>query len=201
MFRNLLIALTNAYWKFRARIQFIIRGVEWPKQLTIRGKLGLSCAGSIVIGENLTLLNDTKYNRAGICHPTQLVAAKGASLTIGNNVGISGASIYCAESISIGNHVLIGVNCHIYDTDFHPIDYLDRRESRSGKTSPVMIEEDVWLCASVTVLKGVTIGARSVIAAGSVVTQNIPPDTIAGGVPARPINTISPKHGPRSSQP
>ena len=52
------------------------------------------------------------------------------------------------------------------------------------------IEDDVWLCANVTVLKGVTIGARSIIAAGSIVTHDVPPDTLAGGIPAKPIRSI-----------
>lgn len=181
------------YWQCRARIQFAIRGVQWPHALTVKGILGLSAPGTISIGSNVKIINNSTYNRAGINHATQLVAAKGARLSIGNNVGISGASIYCTDSIAIGDHVLVGANCRIYDTDFHAIDYLDRRADKPCCSAPVIIENDVWLCANVTVLKGVTIGARSVIAAGSIVTHNIPPDTVAGGVPAKPIKSISKK--------
>jgi len=186
---NLLYRLATWYWLCRARIQFAARGVSWPAGLKVRGSIGLSAPGTIKLGNGVTIVNDSKYNRAGVNHPTQLVATKGATLTIGNHVGISGASIFCAESITIGNFVLIGVSCRVYDTDFHPIDYLARRESQPGKTAPVVIEDDVWLCANVTVLKGVTIGARSVIAAGSIVTRDIPADTIAAGIPAKPIGS------------
>lgn len=184
---NFVLGLVLVYWNTRARLQFLIRGVTWPKNLTVKGPLGLSALGNIVLGDDITIVNDSKYNRAGVNHPTQLVATTGASLTIGNHVGISGASIYSAESISIGNHVLIGANSKIYDTDFHPLNFMDRRTSQPSATAAVVIEDDVWLCANVTILKGVTIGARSVIAAGSTVCHDIPPDTLAGGTPAKPI--------------
>ena len=181
---SILRAISSSFWRFRARLQFAVRGVRWPRSFLVRGPLGLSAAGEIVIGENVSVVNLSKYNRAGINHPTQLVAARGGTLTIGDKVGISGASIFCTESIVIGNFVLIGASCRIYDTDFHAVNYLDRRVHKKAASAPVTIEEDVWLCANVTVLKGVTIGARSIIASGSVVTRDIPPDTLAGGVPA-----------------
>ena len=74
----------------------------------------------------------------------------------------------------------------ITDTDAHPMDYMARRSSNEGtKSAPVVIEDDVWIGANVTILKGVTIGHGSVIAAGAVVTQSFPPYSIIGGVPAR----------------
>ncbi|MCP9234074.1 hypothetical protein NMG46_28380 [Mesorhizobium sp. LMG 17147] len=157
----------------------------------VLGPLGLSARGRIVIGENVTIVNSSRFNRAGINHPTQLVAGQGATLTIGDNTGISGAAIFCSNSITIGNHVLIGANCRIYDTDFHPVDFMERRRRRPCSTAPIIIEDDVWLGEGVTILKGVTIGARSVIAAGSVVTKNIGSDTLAGGMPARPIRPVN----------
>jgi acetyltransferase-like isoleucine patch superfamily enzyme len=83
--------------------------------------MGLSALGRIELGDHITIVNDSKYNRAGINHPTQLVTGRDAILKIDNNVGISGASIYAESSIEIGDYVLIGANSRIYDTDFHPI--------------------------------------------------------------------------------
>ena len=182
---------TQFYWRIRSRIVFIARRVDWPENLRVLGPLGISALGKISIGQNVTIVSDSRFNRAGINHPTQLVAGSGAELIIGDDTGISGASIYAMERIKIGNHVLIGANCHIYDTDFHPMDWKQRRVSGSPATSPVKIGDDVWLAANVTVLKGVTIGARSVIAAGSVVTSDIPADVLAGGIPARIIKELS----------
>ncbi|TIT03031.1 MAG: acyltransferase [Mesorhizobium sp.] len=182
------------YWSVRVRLQLRIRRVPLPKGFVVLGPLGLSARGRIRIGENVTIVNSSRFNRAGINHPTQLVAGQGATLTIGNNTGISGAAIFCSESITIGNNVLIGANCNIYDTDFHPVDFMRRREGMPCKTAPIVIEDDVWLGAGVTVLKGVMIGARSVIAAGSVVTSDIPPDCLAGGVPCKVIRFLTPTH-------
>jgi acetyltransferase-like isoleucine patch superfamily enzyme len=179
------------FWYLCARAQFAVRGVKWPQHLTVKGPLGLSAIGRIELGDHITIVNDSKYNRAGINHSTQLVAGRGAILKIGNNVGMSGASIYAESSIEIGNHVLLGANARIYDTDFHPIHFQDRMAGVPPKTAPVVIGDHVWLAANVTVLKGVSIGARSVIAAGSVVTSNIPEDCLAGGIPARVIRKIT----------
>ncbi|MER8423310.1 DapH/DapD/GlmU-related protein [Mesorhizobium sp. M1403] len=182
---------TKWYWSFRARVQLRVRGVSPPRGLVVLGPLGLSARGQIVIGENVTIVNSSRFNRAGINHPTQLVAGEGATLTIGDNTGISGAAIFCSNSITIGNHVLIGANCRIYDTDFHPIDFMERRYGRPCNTAPIIIGDDVWLGEGVTILKGVRIGARSVIAAGSVVTKSVGSDTLAGGVPARSIGPVN----------
>jgi acetyltransferase-like isoleucine patch superfamily enzyme len=81
------------------------------------------------------------------------------------------------------------------DTDAHQIDYLARRRGRGDKTSiiksaPISIEEDVWIGANCIILKGVTIGARSIIGAGSVVTKSIPSDCIAAGNPCIIIRQI-----------
>lgn len=152
--QHLFRKISLAYWGTLARLQFCSRGVRWPSNMKVLGRLGLSCAGKIELGSNLTIVNDSRYNRAGIAHPTQLVAGNNAKLTIGNNVGISGASIYAIEAITIGNFVLVGANCHIYDSDFHSIDWQQRRMSEGTQTAPVFIEDDVWLCANVTVLKG-----------------------------------------------
>ena len=187
-----LIRLPSYYfWHLSARAQFAIRGVKWPKHLTIKGPLGLSAIGRIELGDHITIVNDSKYNRAGINHPTQLVAGRDAILKIGNNVGMSGASIYAESSIEIGDHVLLGANARIYDTDFHPIHFQDRLAGVPAKTEAVVIGEHVWLAANVTILKGVHIGARSVIATGSVVVSDIPEDCLAGGIPAKVIRKIT----------
>jgi acetyltransferase-like isoleucine patch superfamily enzyme len=87
--------------------------------------------------------------------------------------------------------VLIGANCRIYDTDFHPVDFQERRSGARPKTAPVAIGNDVWLGAGATVLKGVTIGDRTVVAAGAVVVADLPSDVVAGGVPAKLIRTLT----------
>lgn len=96
--------------------------------------------------------------------------------------------------ITIGNHVLIGPNCQLY-TPEHPMDYIARRDSvETGK--PITIGDDTWLCGGVIVCPGVKIGSRCIIAAGSVVTRDVPDDCMAAGNPAvvkKKLNTKQPK--------
>ena len=124
-----------------------------------------------------------------------------ATITIGNHVGMSSPCIWINERLTIGNHVNIGGNCMILDTDVHQLDYLARRGNVNAnvngaeqmvQTAPVTIEDDVWIGANCQILKGVTIGARTVIGAGSVVTKSIPADCIAAGNPCRVIRKQSP---------
>jgi maltose O-acetyltransferase len=93
----------------------------------------------------------------------------------------------CAE-IKIGDHVLIGPGTHLVTAD-HPFDHIKRRDWVTS-SRPIVIEDDVWIGAGATVISGVTIGARSVVGAGSVVIRDIPPDSIAVGNPARVVRNL-----------
>ncbi|MBR1464054.1 MAG: acyltransferase [Prevotella sp.] len=115
------------------------------------------------------------------------------NLCIGDGTSIpKGSVFYCTEApLTIGKKVVFGPNPTIITGD-HRIDVvgkyiLDNTEKLPENDLPVVIEDDVWCGANVTILKGVTIGRGSVIAAGAVVTHSIPPYSIAGGIPAREI--------------
>jgi maltose O-acetyltransferase len=111
-------------------------------------------------------------------------------ITIGEaNVFNNNVSIVSNEQITIGDKCQIGDLVTIYDCDFHEINPATRNRS-CGKTKPVCIGNNVWLGSRVMVLKGVTIGDNSVIAAASVVTKSIPANCIAAGNPAKVIRFI-----------
>lgn len=81
----------------------------------------------------------------------------------------------------------------IFDTDHHPIDWRERRMPGNGlkaKHSPILIEDDVFIGTGCCIMKGVTIGARSIVAAGSVISKSIPPNEVWGGNPAKFIKRI-----------
>jgi maltose O-acetyltransferase len=94
------------------------------------------------------------------------------------------------NSVEIGARCLVGDHTLILDSDFHHMDAATRN-APNPPTSPVRIESDVWIGSRVTILKGVRIGARSVIAAGAVVTKSIPPDSVAAGIPAKVVRSIT----------
>lgn len=147
--------------------------------------------GGIQIGTHFTACSALSHNSIGVFQRVVLnVNAPGALLSIGHNVGISGCTIAASERIEIGNYVLIGSGCLITDSDAHAIDPSLRRDNGKCKTSPIMIEDDVFIGARSIVLKGVRIGRGSVIGAGSVVTHDIPPFVIAAGNPCEVIRSI-----------
>ena len=133
-----------------------------------------------------------KYCGKGVyLRPSQCEIKDLHNLSIGDNTILSkGAVLYCTDAtITIGKKVLLAPNLTIITGD-HRIDVMgnyivDNVDKLPENDQPVIIEDDVWCGANVTILKGVTIGRGSVIAAGAVVTKPIPPYSIAGGVPAK----------------
>ena len=168
-------------------------GVVFGKYIQIPGKvLWLIRGARITIGDNFYLSSGNGVNPIASNLQADVYVEPGATLTIGNNVGMSSTRLWIHESSRIGNNVKIGGCVLITDTDAHPMDYMARRSSNEGtKSAPVVIEDDVWVGAHCIILKGVTIGARSVIGAGSVVTKSIPADCVAAGNPCRVIKIIN----------
>lgn len=126
---------------------------------------------SIIIGNNFENRNWWWCNPIGINHPTIFCTwSKNALIEIGDNVGISGGSIVASTKIEIGDGTIIGANCLIVDTDFHPLKSPNRRYKKGGvKSFPVMIGKNVFIGTGVTILKGVTIPDDTIIPAGVVV--------------------------------
>lgn len=169
-------------------------GVEHGAHCVIHGKLYINLfpTAKVKIGDNLYFssgwgINALCANKRGVIYATEH-----ANITIGNNVGMSSVVLWAHESITIGDHVKIGGNSILIDTDSHNMDYLVRRGQYTdwGVSKPIVIEDDVFIGVNCIILKGVTIGARSIIAAGSVVTKSIPADCVAGGNPAKVIKSL-----------
>ena len=174
-----------------ARLQFGLAGVAWGTGWRLYGLpiIQKHRRSTFVIGAGLELRSTVRANPLGATHPVILSTRRpGAILQIGGHFGMTGGSIVAEERITIGDRVTVGANSIIADTDFHPLDALARQNTPlDGGTAPITIEDDVFIGMGTLVLKGVTVGARSIIGAGSVVTRDIPPDVIAAGNPAAVI--------------
>jgi acetyltransferase-like isoleucine patch superfamily enzyme len=148
----------------------------------------------MAFGPHLQLRSSPRCNPLGANHPVILCTWQaGACLEIGSHFNMTGGSVCAARSVCIGDHVVVGANTTIVDTDFHPLDPQQRQRSQSGGAArDVTIEDDVFIGMNCLILRGVTIGCGSVIGAGSVVTQNVPPGLIAAGNPARILREVQP---------
>ncbi|ASA58074.1 sugar O-acetyltransferase [Vibrio gazogenes] len=126
-------------------------------------------------------------NNTVVCPP--FLCEYGKSISIGNNTYINmGVTMLDNAPITIGNDVLIGPSVQFY-TPAHSLDYR-KRKNWEFQCLPIVVEDDVWIGGNAVICQGVTIGARSVVAAGAVVTKDVAPDTLVGGIPAKLIKTL-----------
>ncbi|MDE6326211.1 MAG: sugar O-acetyltransferase [Duncaniella sp.] len=114
----------------------------------------------------------------------------GTNIRVGDNfIANYNLTILDETDVTIGDNVFIGPNVSIY-TVTHALD-ISQRNDGLMQARPVTIGDNVWICGNCVILPGVTIGEGSVIGAGSVVTRDIPPHTLAVGNPCRPLRPIT----------
>lgn len=116
-------------------------------------------------------------------------------LSIGDDTHLGhDCSFAVADSVRIGKHCLIASRASVRDFDGHPVDAARRRAKEPTPpeaVKPTVIGDDVWIGTGAIILKGVTIGDRSIVAAGAVVSKDVPPDVIVGGNPARVVKKLA----------
>lgn len=181
--------LKKIIYKRLNKIKLTISGVQYGKNCHLYNRVYLlkKRRAKIIIGDNFTFSSGDNFNQLSRNVRGSIYVDNDANIFIGNNVGISSSCIWSTKSIYIGDNVNIGADCLILDTDAHNIDYIERRQHGCRKSAPIVIEDDVFIGTRCIILKGVTIGARSVIGAGSVVAKSIPSDCIAVGNPCKVI--------------
>lgn len=185
--------------------EFVVgRALVW-RQFERNAKIADNCllgpsAWCVNMGEKDNIILAERVACRGVIRCENWNSAK---LIIDNDVYIGDdCLISCADRIEIGSYTLLAHGVQIFDNDSHPIDSLQRQKDyqvargqlrgKRGKidTAPVIIGSRVWLGFNAIILKGVTIGQGSIVAAGSVVVENIPANTVVAGNPARIVKTL-----------
>ena len=181
------------------KIKFRLSGIDAGMGLSVTGHLHVmrQNGATIKVGDYFHCTSGDNTNPLSRMQRGCLVAERpDSSIKIGDHVGISSSCIWAKKSITIGNYVNIGADCILMDSDAHSLDWRLRmtcgpEDIAAAKCAPIIIEDHVFIGTRSIILKGVTIGKRSIIAAGSVVTNNIPADCIAGGNPCKVIKVLN----------
>lgn len=157
-------------------------GVKIGKKMKCHGlmKIYRQQCSQIIIGDYCSFISSSEFNYRGINHKCILQTGDpDAIIRIGNHCGFSGVSIVANKEVIIGNNVRMGANSSIADRDGH-----------GAAIRPVKVDDNVWIGANVVIMKGVHIGENSIIGMNSVVTKDIPANSVAAGVPCKVIKGI-----------
>lgn len=176
---------------------------KYGKNLLLKGVPVIFNKGgaTLKIGNHVTIKSSFLSNLVGLYSRTIIVTrAPGAVIEIGDNVGISGATIYARKGIYIGENTCVGGNCKILDNDFHPIDMEDRikllNDAHGGDaadlipTREIHIGKNCFLGCNSIILKGTVLGDGCVVGAGAVVSGKFEDNCVIAGNPARVIKRL-----------
>ena len=182
-------------WRL-GRFLMSVNGVTYGKDLIVRGRLFLNVGAeaNVSIGDGCVFSSGAGLNPLSRNIMASITVEDNASLRIGHGCGFSSCCLWAHEDITIGNNVNIGADTLIFDSDAHSLSFIDRRDivldMANKMNSPIVIKDDVLVGTRCIIMKGVTIGARSIVGSGSVVVGDIPDDCIAAGNPARVVKRL-----------
>jgi acetyltransferase-like isoleucine patch superfamily enzyme len=182
---------------FYYRVKFRLTGqrVQIGRYFRVVGRLEVRGPGTVIIGNRCSVVSSR------LAPTTIFTHAPGAVVCLGDQVLLTGTRFGCESRIEVGD--MSGLSdARLMDTDFHALEVYDQpRYNTSGATKPIIIARNAWIGAGSMVLKGVRIGENSVVAAGAVVAQSVPPNAVVFGNPARVVWRLRgpPAHAPSPS--
>lgn len=156
---------------------------QWDEKRMLQNKM----AGALFVAQNASL----EVGAFDVYAGSRINVNEGARLKIGSGYMNYDCVMDVFSSVSIGHNVVISERVVIRDSDNHTICYDGADVTNDAKplSAPIVIEDHVWIGMNAVILKGVTVGEGSIIAAGSVVNKDVPPHCLVGGVPAKVIKT------------
>lgn len=189
----------NSNW---FKIALKATNVKYGKKLLLKGVPVIfnKKGAQLEIGDLVTIKSSFLSNLVGLYQRTIIVTRSPyAKIKIGNNVGISGATIYARNSIEIGDNTCIGGNCKILDNDFHPIETEERikllndkngGDSHSIPSKPIKIGKNCFIGCNTIILKGTVLGDNCVVGAGAVVSGQFEENCVIAGNPGKVIRKL-----------
>lgn len=179
---NFVLSHTNGIY-YRIKFKLLRKKVTIGRNFRVRERLKIKGPGRVIIGNGILI--------DGRGHPvTPFTHSKNALIRIGDNSFVNGTRFGCQDEIDIGPHAILG-DARILDTDFHSIEINRWSKDAVVLHAPIKIGRNVWIAAGAVILKGVEIGENSVIGFASVVTDDVPPNSVAAGNPARVIKKLT----------
>ena len=136
-------------------------------------------------------IEDDAWLRVEIA-PVNIVVFAGGRLRLGPESFLNGTHVSAKQQVEIGRRAFLGPGVRVFDSDQH-----DRDDEHPEQAAPVRVGDHAWVASDATILRGVTIGAHSVIGARSLVTRDVPDHTIAVGTPARLRGSVGDRSGCR----
>jgi acetyltransferase-like isoleucine patch superfamily enzyme len=191
--RNLISEVINKPWLLVSELKMLFvlplayvyllfnrAGIRFPFKFYGLPRVQKHKGSQIIIGQNFENRNWASANFISSHQRTVLATnSSRGKILIGNNVGISGSNIVSETEITIGDSTIIGSNCLIIDTDFHPMAAKNRRHSKKGvRSKSIKIGKNVFVGTRSIILPGVIIGDNTIIGAGSVVRRSVPANSI-----------------------
>lgn len=173
---------------FITKLIMKIQHVRYGHNFKVNGIPIIVNRGRIIIGNNVTIKSSILSNLVGIYQKTMITSrTKDSIIKIGDNVGLSGATIYARNKIEIGDNTLIGANTKILDNDFHPLDINDRNNDikEKIKSKPIFIGKNCFIGCNVIILKGTILGDGCIVGAGAVVSGKFEPNSVIVGNPGK----------------
>jgi len=174
--------------------------VKYGKKLLLKGRPVIynKKGASLCIGDNVIIKSSFMSNLVGLYSRTIIVTrTKNAKIKIGNDVGISGATIYARNSITIGDNTLIGGNVKILDNDFHPLEIEARNTNNIEKikSKPIEIGKNCFIGCNAIILKGTILGDGCIVGAGAVVSGVFEKGSVIVGNPGTVVKKVDTDEG------
>ncbi len=166
----------------------VLRAKWYLRSATLLGQKIRLWGKPYITNEGQIIIHD-RVRFSSTVVPVELGTGPDGIIEIGEGTYINyGASIGATKQVTIGRDCNIGTYVTLIDNDFHRLE--PERRHETPESMPIILEDNVWIGAKAIVLRGVRIGTGSVIGAGSVVTKDIPPRSLAAGVPAKVIKQL-----------